>query len=300
MDTHVLRTFVTVADLGSFSAAATSLGYTQSAVSQQIAALETDLGAKLLSRRPVVPTEAGERLLEHARPLLLRIDAARAEVARVAGSPPSLLSVGATPLAAPRVAAALTRARRSHPRAGITVRVLGRGEVLAQVAAGTLDLGLEEGIAAPSDPLRLPEIGLASAVRVAEQELAVILPAGHPLARRRALRLADLAEARWLDAPDTGMPLADLRAATGSDGFRPSLSYHGCDVRTLLAFAAADHGLTVLPRHIAAGVPGVTGIPVSDPPLVHRTELVHGTLAAHMAADLAAALTADPPRPETP
>ncbi len=56
------------------------LGYTQSAVSQHIAALEQDLGAPLLTRRPVAPTAAGERLLEHAGPLLLRLDAARADV----------------------------------------------------------------------------------------------------------------------------------------------------------------------------------------------------------------------------
>ncbi|HEY5990062.1 MAG TPA: LysR family transcriptional regulator, partial [Streptosporangiaceae bacterium] len=277
MESQLLRTFVAVADQGSFSAAATQLGYTQSAVSQQIAVLETDLGAKLLHRRPVSLTEAGERLLEHARPLLLRIDAARAEVARVAGSPPALVSVGTTPLAAPRAAAALARARRSHPRADITVRVVGRGQVLAQVAAGILDLGLEDGIAAPNDPLRFPDIGPASAVRIAEEELAAVLPARHPLAQRSALRLTDLADARWLDAPDTGMPLPDLRAAAGSDGFRPSLSYHGTDLATLLALAAAGHGLTVLPSRILAGVPGVTGVSLTaDPPLVHRTELVHG------------------------
>ncbi|WP_449066131.1 LysR family transcriptional regulator, partial [Planomonospora algeriensis] len=68
MDPHLLRTFVTVADLRSFSAAAERLGYTQSAVSQQIAALEADLGVALLGRRPVAPTPAGRRLLEHAGP----------------------------------------------------------------------------------------------------------------------------------------------------------------------------------------------------------------------------------------
>ncbi|MFC5828966.1 LysR family transcriptional regulator [Nonomuraea insulae] len=77
MDPHLLTTFVTVARTGSFSAAAAELGYTQSAVSQQIAALETDLGLPLLRRRPVEPTPAGLRLLEHAGPLLLRLRAAQ-------------------------------------------------------------------------------------------------------------------------------------------------------------------------------------------------------------------------------
>ncbi|MEV4899554.1 LysR family transcriptional regulator, partial [Nonomuraea sp. NPDC055795] len=67
MDSRLLRTLVRVAGLGSFSAAAEELGYTQSAVSQQIAALEADLGLPLLRRRPVELTEAGARLLEHAK-----------------------------------------------------------------------------------------------------------------------------------------------------------------------------------------------------------------------------------------
>lgn len=82
MDPHLLRTFVAVVEHRSFSAAAQALGYTQSAVSQHIAALENDLGTRLVERRPVGPTTAGERLMEHAAPLLLRLNAARADVAR--------------------------------------------------------------------------------------------------------------------------------------------------------------------------------------------------------------------------
>ncbi|MBD0717871.1 LysR family transcriptional regulator, partial [Streptomyces sp. CBMA370] len=108
MDPHLLRTFVTVTRLGSFSEAARALGYTQSAVSQHIAALETDLALPLLTRRPVAPTPAGERLLEHAGPLLLRIDAARAALGRFAAAPRATLRVAASPLALhPRALAAL-------------------------------------------------------------------------------------------------------------------------------------------------------------------------------------------------
>src|SRR3954454_8633332 len=93
VDPHLLRTFVAVARHGSFSAAAAELGYTQSAISQQIAALEGDLGTPLLHRRPVAPTEAGARLLDHAAPILLRLEAARADVRRVAAGPPGVLRV---------------------------------------------------------------------------------------------------------------------------------------------------------------------------------------------------------------
>jgi DNA-binding transcriptional LysR family regulator len=103
MDPHLLRTYVTVARLASFSGAARELGYTQSAVSQHIAALEHDLGLPLLGRRPVAPTPAGERLLEHAGPLLLRLDAARADVMRFTGAPGEALTVAVSPLAAHRV-----------------------------------------------------------------------------------------------------------------------------------------------------------------------------------------------------
>src|SRR5580704_15823703 len=109
VDPQQLRTFVTVARLASFSAAARELGYTQAAVSQQVAALENDLKSRLLRRRPVEPTEAGARLLEHAEPILLRLDAARADVARMTSAPAAALIIGVTPLAGatPALATAL-------------------------------------------------------------------------------------------------------------------------------------------------------------------------------------------------
>lgn len=270
MDPHLLRTYVTVARLASFSEAARELGYTQSAVSQQIAALEQDLGAPLLTRRPVAPTTAGERLLEHAGPLLLRLDAARADVARMAAAPEHGLTLAVTPTAlGPRTVAAL-------PAAGVTLRVLARDEVPAAVATGTADLGLVDGLAAPSDPLRLPDVAPLTTHGVSEEPVCVLLPASHPLARRAGLRLGDLADARWLDAPGSGLPLDQLRAANGGGGFRPALRYDGTDLRTLTALAVAGHGLALLPRTVATGVPGGVAVPLVAPRVVHRTELVHG------------------------
>lgn len=294
MDTRLLRTFVAVAEHGSFSAAAGVLGYTQSAVSQQIASLEADLGAPLLRRRPVAVTEAGARLLEHARPLLLRLDAARTEVGRAAGPPPATLGVGAAPLAAPLAAAGLATLAALRPRLDTTLRVLARDAVVPAVAAGTICLGLADGVAVPGDPLRLPDEGLVNAVMVAESALMVILPAGHPLAGWPAVHLADLADARWLDAPDTGVALPELRAATGSDGYRASLRYEGTDVLSLLALAGAGLGLAIVPRSAlaGAGAADVAAVPLAGPPLVHRVEMVHGALtdaAAEYAATVAGA-----------
>ncbi|WP_214409297.1 LysR family transcriptional regulator [Sphaerisporangium fuscum] len=291
MDPHLLRTFVAVVRHGSFSAAARQLGYTQSAVSQHIAALETDLGTTLLHRRPVGPTKAGDRLLEHAAPLLLRLDAARADVLRVAGTPPGRLELAMTPLAAtPRVAEALAGARRSAPGLQVGVRVEGRQAVVTGVVAGEYTLGLVEGVAAPSDPLRLSEAGNLTHVAVAEEPLAVLLPDDHPLARRAGLRLGDLVDARWIDAPDVAAPLPDLRAAAQSDAPRPSLRYDGTDVTALVTLVAAGHGLAIAPRRVTAGVPGVRAVPLTLPRLVHRTEALHGHDPGPAAAALAAAL----------
>ncbi|MEV3854860.1 LysR family transcriptional regulator [Streptomyces sp. NPDC050095] len=285
MDPHLLRTYVTVARLASFSAAAHELGYTQSAVSQHIAALEQDLGAPLLTRRPVAPTAAGERLLEHAGPLLLRLDAARADVLRTAAAPGRGLAVAVTPTALRDRTAALL------PHSGVTVRVLPREEVPAEVATGAADLGVVDGIAAPSDPLRLPDVAPLTTRGVTEEAVRVVLPASHPLARRAGLRLADLVDARWLDAPGAGLPLDQLRAAHGGGGFRAALRYEGVDLRTLLALAAAGHGLTLLPASLAAQAQGTVAVPLTEPRVVHRTELVHTGTLRGPAADFAAALT---------
>ncbi|MEV7570743.1 LysR family transcriptional regulator [Streptomyces tanashiensis] len=271
MDPHLLRTYVTVARLASFSEAARDLGYTQSAVSQHIAALEADLGLPLLTRRPVAPTPAGERLLEHAGALLLRLDAARADLGRFAAAPRATLGVAASPLAlTPRTLAAL-------PATGVTLRALPRERVPVAVATGEADAGLVDGIAAPSDPLRLPDVAPLAATGVTEEPLAVVLPARHPLAARPGLRLDDLVDARWLDAPAAGIPLDRLRSVHGGPagrGFRTALRYEGTDTRTLAALAAAGQGLALLPLSATDGVPGAAAVPLVAPRLVHRTELL--------------------------
>ncbi|MFI8364188.1 LysR family transcriptional regulator [Streptomyces sp. NPDC085612] len=283
MDPHLLRTFVTVARLSSFSGAARELGYTQSAVSQHIAALEGDLRTELLTRRPVHPTPAGVRLLEHAGPLLLRLDAARADVLRLAAAPPARVTLAASPLAVgPRLLAAL-------PATGVTLRVLPPAEVPAAVATGDCDLGLVDGPAAPSDPLRLPDVAPLSVTGVAEEELAVLLPAAHPFAGRASLRLDDLADARWIDAPGVGLPLTAARA---------SVRYEGTDLHALCALATAGHGLALLPRTVAAAAAGSgagAAVPLSAPRLVHRTELLAPGTPTGAAAALAARLTAGSP-----
>lgn len=302
MDPHLLRTFVTVVRLSSFSAAAAELGYTQAAVSQQIAALESDLKAVLLNRRPVTPTEAGTRLLDHADQILFRLDAARADVSRMTQAPSATLVIGTTPLAAAStgtptasgasgaggataatsvtgvsrgVATALAGLRAQMPRVDITLRVGARRDVATWVARGECDIGLVDGLAASGDSL--PVLGSLSAVGVAEAEVVLVLPLDHPLSGRASVRLIDLLDARWIDAPGVAPPLSDIRRVVRTEGFRPALTYEGTDTLSLIALAAAGHGLTLLPTTLA--FPGeFASVRVTAPRIVHRVELIHGVL----------------------
>ncbi|MFG2863123.1 LysR family transcriptional regulator [Streptomyces sioyaensis] len=276
MDVHLLRTFIAVAQRSSFSDAARELGYTQSAVSQHVASLENDLGVALLTRRPVSLTPAGARLLEHARPLLLRVEAARVDVSRPAASPADHLQLGASPLAVTaRLLELLARTRHECPRTRVTLRVLERAAVAAQIATGVLDLGLTEGVVASNDPLQLPDVGPLKTTVVHEEDVAVLLPAGHPLKGRERVHLADLSDARWIDAPEAATPLSQLRSMCGCDTFSGPFSYEGMDVHTVLELAAAGHGLVVLPQSVAQQASGVTSVALASPKLVHRTELLY-------------------------
>lgn len=298
-----LETLLAVVRCGSFTEAARQLGYTQSAVSQQIASLERELGHPLLLRRPVRPTPAGARLAEHAGRILLRLDVARSELRRSGDGPRSAVVV-ACPLAVPALlAAALREERAADPGLACTVRSADRQAAVEAVAAGEADVALVDGVTAADEPLDLADAGLLSAVAIAEQPLVVALPAGHPLARRRQLDLAALADAPWIAAPwlmpaaggwasggqglgagwaagrqgtaaGSGHEAAALTGAAGAPGAPPpGLTYEGTDVATLLALVAAGHGAALLPAPACAAVEGVVGVPIGGR-LVHRSEVV--------------------------
>jgi DNA-binding transcriptional LysR family regulator len=268
MDLRDLRTLLAVVRAGSFTSAAAELGYSQSAVSQQIAALELELGHRLLERRPVRPTPAGQRLSEHAARILLRVDVARSELAHL-DQEPAELRVGVCPLAVPGlVASALRELRVGHPALRITVRSTDSATAVAQVASGELDVALVDGITAPDNPLALADAGLLVSTALVEAPLVVALPVGHPLAGRAGIDLDVLADAPWVIAPalpGTGM------AVPPSGG---SVVYEGNDLPTLLGLVAAGHGAALLPASACAGVSGIATVALRHPPLVHRTEVL--------------------------
>jgi DNA-binding transcriptional LysR family regulator len=260
-----LRALLAVVRHGSFTAAAEELGYTQSAISQQIAALEQELDQILLLRRPVRPTAAGTRLAEHAQRVLMRLDVARSELAQL-GSGLAEVRVAACPLASPDLlAVALRDARSAQPSVRIDVHTTDAATAVQELAAGRVDLALVDGIAGPSEPLHLADSGLLISTAVAESPLAVALPAGHPLERRLTIDLEVLIDAPWVS-------IGGAHALGTRPGVQPQ--YTGSDLPTILSLVGAGLGVALIPAAVPWRMDGVSLVPLGRPAMVHRTELL--------------------------
>lgn len=268
VDTRALLSLATVAETGSFSRAASALGFTQSAVSQHVAGLERTAGTPLLTRRPTVaPTPAGREFLRHARQILAHEQAARAAVARVTGrdedTPVSLALTPGTEHLLPG----------TGPLAAVVVD--DSVAATAHLMSGRADMAVVDGIAAPGDPL--PGTGPDLVVRVvAEVPIAILLPADHPLAGRPGIDLSTLTDVRWLDTARTSCSTSELSSAARLR-LRRATSYTGTSADTVSTLVRAGHGVHAVP---ANRVPpdGLVIVPLATPRLVHRVEVrLHAT-----------------------
>jgi DNA-binding transcriptional LysR family regulator len=246
LDVRRLRVLREVAQHGSFSAAADALAYTQSAVSQQIAALEREAGTLLVERgaRGVRLTQAGRALVGHADAILARLADAEAELEAIAGLQAgrlrmtSFASAGATIMPP-----AIARFRAAHPGVELTLEPAEPDDGVARLRSGDSDVALT--IDAPF--CAIDEEGLELR-HLLDDPMYVCLPAGHPLAARPRLALADLAGEAWLlgstDAcPDTAILLRACQAA----GFRPTIAFHSDDYLAIQGFVAAGVGVSLMP-----------------------------------------------------
>src|SRR3954452_11312133 len=201
-----LRVLREVAAQGSFTAAAQSLGYTQSAISRQIAGLEESAGMPLFERtaRGVRPTTAGDVLLDRAGMVLDEVDAARQELALMAEPTTGPLRVGAFPTAvAALVPRAMVALHKRPPRVGISLREGGTPTQLKRLSSGSLDVAVI-GFLPGGQVTRDRRISLEPLI---DDPLLLAVGPEHPLARRRTVDLDDLAGESWIaasaDAGDT-------------------------------------------------------------------------------------------------
>jgi DNA-binding transcriptional LysR family regulator len=258
------RTFVTVCRLGSLSAAAAELGYTQSAVSRQIAGLERQVGAPLVERhaRGIRPTAAGEAFRHHAQAAVNEAERAiRAARDARDGSPARPLKVGATPsLAAGVVPAAMRRLLdETGPLPWNLVPGL-TGELHERTVNGELDVAIvtDAPPGLPSDP-RLESHFLGT------DEMIVVLPAGHHLAGSGPARIEALASETW--AEDNEGSAALLRQHAGRAGAIARIDLNAADLPGKIALVATGHAIALIPGVLATTLRAdVTTLPLINPP----------------------------------
>ncbi|MEV8031662.1 LysR family transcriptional regulator [Streptomyces sp. NPDC002742] len=248
-----LRVFREVAERGTLTAAAGALGYTQSAVSRQIASLERAARAPLLERRRdgVRLTAAGHVVLRRAVTVLDQIDAAARELAGLPADAGTVrlgwfASAGAFLL--PRAVAAL---RRSHPAITVITREGSTPALVRALRAGTLDLAL----LASAPPFR-PLDGESPPLTVrtlGERSLRLAVPATHPLAAADSVDIADLRGQRWI----AGSSVGDERLMGVWPGLdeRPVIAHTARDWLAKLHLVAAGCGLTTVPASLAPAAP---------------------------------------------
>jgi len=242
-----LRVLREVAHRGSFSTAADSLSYTQSAVSQAVARLEAETGVTLLERDRggVRPTASGAALLEHADAILARIEAAEDDLAAIAGVRGGRLRMASFPTAgATLMPLAIATFSAAHPDVALSLAEGEPEEIAPRLRAGELDLALLFEFRGVSEKLgaRLRRINLL------EDPMYLALPNGHRLADAPRVRLADLSGENWVQTSAESPCARHVVRSCHAAGFEPAVSFESDDYQTVQGLVAAGVGVALIPE----------------------------------------------------
>ncbi|WP_144629926.1 LysR family transcriptional regulator [Arthrobacter woluwensis] len=289
MDLQQMRYVVGIAETGSFTRAAARNFVVQSALSHQIAALERELGVQLFVRssRQVRLTEAGEAFLPHARAALDAADRARDEAAAAQGTVRGTLRIGVIPtVTAVDLPTVLKECRTRFPELVLAARVANSEEMIAEVRAGTLDIGF---------------LGLLDGTRVegvaqrvlTRDTLAATLAPEHSLAARDRLSLTDLAEEPFADFPRTSAGRKQSDAAFARAGVERQVAYELGSMDLTRELIVSGLAVALLPSRYAAAMPGVVVVPLVEETVRHEIliwDRLHPSPAARAFTELVAEL----------
>jgi DNA-binding transcriptional LysR family regulator len=256
MDPRRVLTFRVVAHERSFSRAARQLALSQPSVSNQVAQLEREIGARLLERRPggLALTSEGEILLGHADAIASRFELARTQIATASEGRRAQLRIGALPSAlAGFVPAAIDHLHQTAPDIRVTFDEGTPAELSARVNSGKLDLAIvyEDAGTVPKAP---------RVHHLFRERFMVALAPNHPLATRRTVRLADLRDEDWTAALSDGVIVRTCRAA----GFEPRLVSITRDQLAIRALVIRGLAVTLVPELLADPFRDLALRPIAD------------------------------------
>jgi len=262
MELRHLRYFVTVAEERHFGKAATRLHMSQPPLSQQIRALEKELGVVLLNRdrRGVSLTEAGAQLLDHARLVLSHAEQTLHVAQQIRDGSRGRVRVGFVGSGLYSIVPDLVRQlKRQEPDMTLLVREIETGEQVEALLDGHLDLGIVR------PPLDEPDLHSQD---IEEEPLVLAVPRAHRFAAHRRVALSELADDDFvLFTRRLGAGYWDAVAqACGAAGFAPRVVYEAEHVHTMVGLVAAELGVSLVPTGVTRlGLPGVRYVPVHQP-----------------------------------
>lgn len=264
MNLDLLRSFFAISEFGSLSKAAEQLHVSQSTLTRQVQALETEIGGQLLERghSGVALTAAGHALLEGMRPVVARADIVVSETRKLARGQSASLRIGYLMSAAGEyLNPALAALRRSHPQTKVHLVDLSPGDQIEALRRGELDVVV------------LGNINAAIARefyvrRIATLPVVVALPDAHSLAAQDEIALVDLRREIFVGANPDDIPGFNhwIVQLCRRAGFRPKIVENANSLTHTLSLLVAEHAVTLLPGLVSKfKVPGVTFRPLRGP-----------------------------------